>query len=151
MYNPKIPQGNSITIMQILKTLLRSPARTTIFGFAFLILTGICLLMLPQASTIGRLGFVDALFTSTSAVCVTGLTAVDTGTTFSPFGQFILMVLIQTGGLGIMTVSTLFLMISGRRLSFIGQNMIQNTFTYTGDKSLPAILKDVAFFTLHCL
>ncbi len=103
--------------------------------------------MLPQASTIGRLGFVDALFTSTSAVCVTGLTVVDTGTTFSPFGQFILMVLIQTGGLGIMTVSTLFLMISGRRLSFIGQNVIQNTFTYTGDKSLPAILKDVVFFT----
>ncbi len=103
--------------------------------------------MLPQASTIGRLGFVDALFTSTSAVCVTGLTVVDTGTTFSPFGQFILMVLIQTGGLGIMTVSTLFLMISGRRLSFIGQNVIQNTFAYTGDRSLPAILKDVAFFT----
>ncbi len=103
--------------------------------------------MLPQATTIGRLGVVNALFTSTSAVCVTGLSVVDTGTTFTRFGQLVLMVLIQTGGLGIMTISTLFLMIAGRRVSFSKHDAIQNTFTHTGDRSLSSILKDVAFFT----
>ncbi|MEA3392085.1 MAG: TrkH family potassium uptake protein [Candidatus Marinimicrobia bacterium] len=133
--------------MQILKIYFRSPARTTIIGFAFFILIGTCILMLPQATRIGRLGFINALFTATSAVCVTGLTVVDTGTTFSLFGQFVLIVLIQTGGLGIMTISTLFLMIAGRRLSFSEQDVIQNTLTYTDKKDLPSVLKKVVFFT----
>ena len=104
--------------------------------------------MLPPASTIKGLGFVDALFTSTSAVCVTGLTVVDTGSCFSPFGQSVILVLIQTGGLGIMTISTLFLLIAGRRPSFIGHNVIQGTFTHTRERSLSSILKNVVFFTL---
>ena len=62
--------------------------------------------MLPVASTDEHLGFVNALFTSTSAVCVTGLTVVDTGSAFSSFGQVVILILIQAGGLGIMTMST---------------------------------------------
>jgi len=133
--------------MHILKSSIISPGRTVICSFLFLIFTGTCLLLLPQASTTGHMGFMDALFTSTSAVCVTGLTVLDTAATFTTFGRIVLMGLIQAGGLGIMTISTLFLMIAGKRLSFIGSDVIQNTFTYTEKKSLSSILKDVFIFT----
>lgn len=79
--------------MRISKSIARSPARATVIGFALLILMGTILLMLPAATTGKPLGFVNALFTSTSAVCVTGLTVVDTGTAFSPFGLSVLLIL----------------------------------------------------------
>ena len=104
--------------------------------------------MLPAATTGKPVGFVNALFTSTSAVCVTGLTVVDTGNAFSPFGKLVLMVLIQTGGLGIMTLSTLFLMLARRRPGFSGQIMVQDTFTHSRERNISAILKDVVLFTL---
>jgi len=104
--------------------------------------------MLPVATTGEAIGFVNALFTSTSAVCVTGLTVVDTGTAFSPFGQSVLLILIQTGGLGIMTLSTLFLMLARRRPGFTGQVMVQDTFTHSRERNISSILKDVVLFTL---
>ena len=64
---------------------------------------GTALLSLPFAHAAGRVASLDALFTSTSAVCVTGITVVDTGTRFSPAGQAVVLVLIQAGGLGLMT------------------------------------------------
>ena len=134
--------------MQISQNLLRSPERIIILGFLFLILTGACLLVLPQTSTIGGLGFADALFTSTSAVCVTGLTVVDTGTAFNLLGQFILIILIQIGGLGIMTISTLILIGYRGRSSFFGYNIIQNTFNPNQDQSPGPILQKICFFTL---
>ena len=87
-----------------------------LLSFAVVILLGTLLLMLPQATVeTGSLPFWDALFTSTSATCVTGLIAADTGGDFSFFGQIVLLFLIQTGGLGIMTISTFFIcLISGR-------------------------------------
>ena len=103
--------------------------------------------MLPAATTGKAIGFVNALFTSTSAVCVTGLTVVDTGTAFSPFGQSVLLILIQTGGLGIMTLSTLFLMLARRRPGFTGQVMVQDTFTHSRERNISSILKDVVLFT----
>ena len=104
--------------------------------------------MLPSASAAGKqLGFVNALFTSTSAVCVTGLTVVDTGNAFSTFGQFILLILIQAGGLGIMTMSTLFLMLMGRRPGLVGQTVVQDTFTHSRERNIFSILKDVVLFT----
>jgi len=133
--------------MGISKSIVRSPARTTITGFALLILMGTILLMLPVATTGEAIGFVNALFTSTSAVCVTGLTVVDTGTAFSPFGQSVLLILIQTGGLGIMTLSTLFLMLARRRPGFTGQVMVQDTFTHSRERNISSILKDVVLFT----
>ena len=136
-----------IAAMRISKYLLHSPARLVIFGFAFLILTGAILLMLPVASTGDNLGFVDAIFTSTSAICVTGLTVVDTGEAFSRFGQVIILILIQAGGLGIMTVSTLFLLLAGRRPGLTGQMVIQDTFTHSRELSPLAILKEVILFT----
>jgi trk system potassium uptake protein TrkH len=133
--------------MRISKSIVQSPARVAIIGFAGLILVGTILLMLPAASTAEHLGFVNALFTSTSAVCVTGLTVVDTGKAFSPFGQSILLILIQIGGLGIMTISTLFLMLAGRRPGLAGQIVVQDTFTHSRERNIFSILKDVALFT----
>jgi len=104
--------------------------------------------MLPWATREGGIGFIDALFTSTSAVCVTGLTVVDTGGTFTRLGQIILLVLIQIGGLGFMTVSTLLLLIAGRRPGLSGQAVVQDTFTYSRDRTLPSIIRDVVLFTL---
>ncbi len=139
--------NNRIAAMGISKSRLHSPARLVIFGFAILILTGTLLLMLPVASTGNPLGFLDALFTSTSAVCVTGLTVVDTGKAFSVFGQFMILILIQAGGLGIMTVSTFFLLLAGRRPGLTGQTIIQDTFTHSGELSPVSILKEVMVFT----
>ncbi len=131
-----------------MKIFFRSPTRIIIAGFALLILAGTLLLMLPQASFDKSLNFVNAFFTSTSAVCVTGLVVVDTGSFFTFFGQMVLMVLIQIGGIGIMTLSTLFLLIFRGRSSFANHDAMQDTFTPTKDKSPYLILKDVLLFTL---
>lgn len=84
-----------------------NPAQLFVFSFLSLILLGAVFLTFPNA-TRGGLSFVDALFTSTSAVCVTGLALVDTGTYFTFFGQGVLLFLIQVGGLGIMTFTSYF-------------------------------------------
>jgi trk system potassium uptake protein len=95
----------------------RHPERLIAYSFAAVVLIGTALLMLPVAVD-ARDGapFVTALFTSTSAVCVTGLAVVDTGTYWSPFGQVVIMLLIQVGGLGIMTLASVGLLLLGRRL-----------------------------------
>lgn len=134
-------------IVHISRALFESPARIPIIGFAVLIFTGTALLMLPSATNMSSFGFVDALFTSTSATCVTGLVVVDTGNAFSPFGQLVILLLIQTGGLGIMTLSTLFILMAGRKPSLAGQIVIKDTFTQKGDRSVPSILRDVFLFT----
>lgn len=84
-----------------------NPAQLFILSFLVIIIIGSFLLILPNATYDG-ISYLDALFTSTSAVCVTGLAVVDTGTHFTLFGQTILMVLIQVGGLGILTITSYF-------------------------------------------
>jgi potassium uptake TrkH family protein len=84
-----------------------NPAQLFIFSFLMIIATGSLLLMLPGATWTG-ISVIDALFTSASAVCVTGLVVVDTGSYFTGFGQAIILVLIQTGGIGIMTFASYF-------------------------------------------
>lgn len=97
-----------------------------VLGFAGLILSGVALLMTPYASKSGdSLRFVDALFTATSAVCVTGLVVVDTGTYFSVFGQSVILLLIQIGGLGVMTVATLVAVLSGKKINLKERLLIQ--------------------------
>ncbi|MBQ8963895.1 MAG: Trk family potassium uptake protein, partial [Clostridia bacterium] len=73
------------------------------------------------------LNLFDSLFTATSAVCVTGLVAVDTGTTFSPFGQAVLLVLIQVGGLGFMVFATMLMGLLGRKLSIRGRLLVRES------------------------
>jgi potassium uptake TrkH family protein len=84
------------------------PAKLFLISFFLLIIFGTGMLMLPRATITGNISFVDALFTSTSAVCVTGLIVVDTATYFTQFGQIIILCLIQIGGLGVMTITTFF-------------------------------------------
>lgn len=89
------------------------PSMLIMLSFAFLILSGTLLLLLPRATTGNSLSVLDAFFTATSAVCVTGLIVVDTATFFSPVGHTILMILMQIGGLGIMTLTTFFAFMIG--------------------------------------
>lgn len=96
------------------------------FGFAGTILLGAFLLMLPFASKNGTVtSFSDALFTATSAVCVTGLVVYDTATYWSMFGQFVIMLMIQIGGLGIVTVAVATAMISGRKIGLMQRSTMQ--------------------------
>jgi trk system potassium uptake protein TrkH len=95
----------------------RNPTKTLIASFVVLIITGAGLLMLPRASTGEPLRFVDALFTSTSATCVTGLIVKDTGKDFTFMGQIIILVLIQLGGLGIVVFGAVFALLLGQALS----------------------------------
>lgn len=97
-----------------------------IFGFLGVILLGTFLLMLPVSNRSGHMTpFMDALFTSTSAVCVTGLVVHDTATYWSSFGQFIIIVLIQIGGMGVITVAASFALISGRKISLMQRSTMQ--------------------------
>ena len=104
------------------------PETLLALGFLTVILLGTALLELPISVKTGqRLGLFDSLFTATSAVCVTGLVAVDTGTTFSLFGQTVLLVLIQVGGLGFMVFATMLMGLLGRRLSIRGRLLIRES------------------------
>ncbi|GBG55119.1 K+ transporter Trk [Sporomusaceae bacterium FL31] len=113
-----------------------TPYQILSLGFAGLILVGAILLMTPLASTTGQsLSFIDALFTSTSAVCVTGLAVVDTGTYFSLFGQIVLISLVQVGGLGIMTMATLMALIMRKKIQLRERLIMQegmNQLTFAG-------------------
>jgi len=105
------------------------PETALISSFAAAIFLGTLLLMLPIASVPGQsTSFLTALFTSTSATCVTGLIVVDTGTHFSRFGQVIIVILIQAGGLGIMTFTALFAWLSRRKVSVQHQSTLRDTF-----------------------
>jgi len=95
----------------------RSPTRTLIVSFLVLIISGAGLLMLPRASAGERVSFVDALFTATSATCVTGLVVKNTGQDFSFMGKLIILSLIQLGGLGIVVFGAVFALLLGQALS----------------------------------
>ena len=95
-------------------------------GFLLIILLGALALSLPAANRSGqRLQFLDALFTATSATCVTGLVVHDTYTQFSLFGQIVILLLIQIGGLGVMTVATLVAVLSGKKINLKERLLIQ--------------------------
>lgn len=97
-------------------------------GFLALVLLGAGLLSLPWASADGcSIGFFRALFTATSAVCVTGLTVVETGLAFSLFGQIVIIILIQVGGLGFVTIMTLISVALGRRITLKERMLIKES------------------------
>lgn len=94
------------------------PAQAVVVGFGSAVAVGTLLLMLPVSKTgPGGASFLEALFTATSAVCVTGLTVVDTPTYWSGFGQVVIMLLIQLGGLGIMIFAALIGLVLARKLT----------------------------------
>lgn len=112
------------------------PTQILVLGFAALILIGTLLLNLPIASQNGQsVGFVNALFTATSAVCVTGLVVVDTLTYWTTFGQVVIILLIQIGGLGFMTMGTLFALLLGKKITLRERLVMQealNQFSVSG-------------------
>ena len=124
-----------------------SPTRIFVLSFAGVILTGGILLWFPFSATKGNLRFVDALFTSTSAVCVTGLVVIDVGKDLTTLGQVITIFLFQIGGLGIITFSTIFFVLMGRGLSFKGREIVQSTFLHTPRRDFIVIAKMVLWFT----
>lgn len=105
-----------------------SPPLTLVMGFAAMVSIGTVLLALPISSRSGQwTSFVDALFTSTSAVCVTGLAVVDTLDYWNFFGQLVILILVQLGGFGFMTSATFFLMVIGRRIGLRERLLIRES------------------------
>lgn len=118
-------------------------------GFALIILLGSLLLMLPISSAVGEtLPFVDALFTATSATCVTGLVVVDTGTYFSTFGQIVIMLLIQVGGLGFMTMATLFSLVLKRKISLKDRLILQEAMNQNTMEGIVRLIRKVLLYSL---
>jgi len=124
-----------------------TPARIFILSFATLILIGAFLLWLPFSSAKGHLTFIDALFTSASAVCVTGLTTINIGKDLSFAGQIITLALFQIGGLGIITFSVVFFGLMGRGISFKEREIIQSTFLHTPRRDFLRVMQWVLLLT----
>ncbi len=131
---------------QLWEILLNHPARILLSTFSALCILGIGLLSLPIATTSRTIHLVDAAFTSVSAVCVTGLIVLDTPHDFTLFGQFFVLLLIQLGGLGIMSITTVALHAMGRRLS-LKQERLLTSMTDTDHKDLLHSLRTILSFT----
>ncbi len=125
------------------------PGRIIALGFAAAILIGSGLLMLPCSLREGvTIRYIDALYTSTSAVCVTGLLSIDTGTAFTPLGQFFLALLIQIGGLGVTTVGAGVILAMGRKINLKGRNLIQEAGNLENGKGAIRFVRSVLLTTL---
>jgi trk system potassium uptake protein TrkH len=117
--------------------------------FAVLILVGTGILMLPVSNADGRWRDpLSALFTATSAATVTGLTVADTGSAFSRFGQGVILLLIQIGGVGLMTLATFLLVVIGRRMSLSDENLLMRTLGLARAAGLRAVLLKTIVFTV---
>ena len=118
-------------------------------AFAGVILAGTFLLMLPISNIHGEwMPVIDALFTATSATCVTGLAVVDTGKYFTWFGKTVLIILIQIGGLGIMTLTTLFSVGLGRRINIRHRLLIQESLNQEGPSGIIKMALSIVKYTL---
>ncbi|MGI6153890.1 MAG: TrkH family potassium uptake protein [Christensenellaceae bacterium] len=125
-----------------------SPAQVLVFGFGGMIAIGTLLLLLPIATKTGEpLSFVDALFTSTSAVCVTGLGVFDLGQMLSPFGQVTMLCLIQMGGIGFMTMTSMVYMLFGKRFTLKDRMLMQNSMNGYSIQGVVRMARDVIVLT----
>lgn len=129
------------------KKLFGAPPFILSASFALLILVGTCLLKLPIA-TESPITWLQSLFTVTSAVTVTGLVVVDTGSVFTPFGQVIIALLIQCGGLGLMTFAIVTLIALGGKIGFLQQTVAKEAFNQTDTSTLVSTAKAVLVFSL---
>ncbi len=125
---------------------ISSPALIALSFFLAIIL-GTILLCLPIATHTGYISFIDALFTATSATCVTGLIVVDTGTYFTLFGQLVILALLQVGGLGIMTLSTFFAVLLGKRISMKNKLIMQDALDYFQLDNIGKLIKHILLLT----
>lgn len=124
-----------------------TPPRVFIFSFFTLILFGAVLLWLPFSAGNARLSFIDALFSSASAVCVTGLAVIDIGKDLSFSGQVVTLLLFQIGGLGIITFSVVVFGLLGRGVSFRGRELMQGTFLHTPRRDFIVVIRNVLRLT----
>ncbi|MBN1173867.1 MAG: TrkH family potassium uptake protein [Micromonosporaceae bacterium] len=125
------------------------PARVIAGGFATVVLLGSAALSLPFATETGqRADPVDALFTATSAVCIAGLTTVGTGTHWSHFGEVVIMILMQVGGLGIMTMATVFTILASRRLGVRARFLARAEMKSLNLGNTRRIVRNIALFSL---
>ncbi|MFC5528540.1 TrkH family potassium uptake protein [Cohnella yongneupensis] len=126
-----------------------SPPRTLLLGFVFIILLGAQLLKLPVSVTDGKpMPYIDALFTAASATCVTGLVVEDTGSYFTTFGHAVILLLVQVGGIGFMTMATLFALILRRRISLKERLILQESLNQGSIEGLVRLVRKVITFAL---
>ena len=126
-----------------------STAQLILLGFLALILTGSLLLSLPIAAANGkRVAYVDALFTAATSACVTGLVTLPTATAWSTFGQIVILMLIQIGGLGVITLMAWFMMLTHRRIGISGRLLIQDSFNLDTLSGLLRFVRKVTLGTL---
>jgi len=120
------------------------PAQIVVIAFGAAVIVGTILLLLPMSTAPGNsTDFVTAFFTAVSAVCITGLTVVETGTHWSPFGQFVILLLIQLGGLGIVAFATLIGLLIAGRISLRDRLNTMTEAKIVGIDSMPALLRAI--------
>ena len=125
------------------------PVRLIAGGFLLVILIGSALLMLPISLNDGaELKYIDSLYTAVSAVCVTGLSTVEVGATFSIFGRIVLALLIQVGGLGVATIGAWLIMIMGKKMDLKSRNLVHEAMNLGSGNGVARFLKEVFFTTL---
>ena len=125
------------------------PGRIIALGFASVILLGALLLMLPVSVQEGHeVSPINALFTSTSAVCVTGLVVVDTGDTFSLFGRWVVAMLIQIGGLGVASVGATFILAAGKRVGMKGRKLIKESLNVDSYEGMVRLIHSILAITI---
>ncbi len=126
-----------------------NPGRFLVLGFASVILFGTILLLLPISANSGvTIRPIDALFTSTSAVCVTGLIAIDTADNFSVFGRTIVALLIQIGGLGITSIGVTFILVAGKKIGLRERVLVKEALNLDTLKGVVQLVKSVMLVTL---
>lgn len=125
-----------------------TPIKIIVLSFFVIIMVGTILLSLPISSKIGSTSFIDALFTATSATCVTGLVVVDTYAHWSVFGQVVILLLIQVGGLGIVTFTTFFIHAMGKKMGFKTMQLAQESISFSGMSNIGDVVKKVVFSAL---
>ncbi|WP_019120301.1 TrkH family potassium uptake protein [Brevibacillus massiliensis] len=133
---------------KVINNLRHDPPKILVLGFAVIIVIGAFLLTLPAATVSGTgLPWIDALFTATSATCVTGLVVVDTGTTFTLFGQLVILSLIQVGGLGFMTFATFFALLIRRKISLKERLLLRESLNQISIEGIVRLARMVLIFT----
>ena len=126
-----------------------SPGRLIVLGFFLVIMIGTCLLMSPISRNDGvYVSFIDALFTSTSAVCVTGLIAIDTADTFNLFGKTVVALLIQIGGLGVTSIGVGLIILIGKNVGIKQRMLVKEALNLTSMKGIVKLIKAVLFMTI---
>lgn len=135
--------------MRAIRQKKMAPGKTIALGFAIVILVGAILLHLPISSNTGQpIPFIDTLFTSTSAVCVTGLIVVDTANAFSVFGRTIIAILIQIGGLGITSIGVAVIALARRKVKMRERSLAKEALNVDSFGGIIPIIKSVIIVTL---